>query len=310
MTSENTLQATLAAPRAIAWLMHTSKAEILQCFPHVCNLVNQKGDVVSLVTTDLGPDPIAFVISWNSEVGPFVLYSRKNPKEFKVSVTERRILLDGLIVNVGEAVYWEPSPEWHRVRGRWDHLRRCSCVMHRHLQDSGIESLGPLIDAIRLGAIPPAETQSPRNLHDRILQRALEPAIDLCRGIVNGDPAECRRGIQNLAGLGGGLTPAGDDFILGAMAALWTIHSPEQARLLSGEISDEAEGRIHVLSQAWLRSMASGEIGIAWHKLIRAMAGDDDGELKIACEGILAVGSSSGADALSGFIATLNLLDA
>ena len=45
---------------------------------------------------------------------------------------------------------------------------------------------------------------------------------------------------QKLAGLGIGLTPAGDDFILGAVLAAWIIHPPEIARGLAEEITNIA----------------------------------------------------------------------
>jgi hypothetical protein len=109
---------------------------------------------------------------------------------------------------------------------------------------------------------------------------------------------------SKLAGLGVGLTPAGDDFILGSLLAAWIIHPPEIASTLAEEIANTAAPLTTSLSAAWLKSAGRGEAGILWHEFFEALISRDKISVEDSIEKILAVGATSGADALAGFIGT------
>jgi hypothetical protein len=106
---------------------------------------------------------------------------------------------------------------------------------------------------------------------------------------------------KQLAGLGQGLTPAGD-FILGAILAAWNIHSPEVAKSLVEKIANGAAPLTNSLSAAWLRSAGRGEAGIWWHVFFKSLISCDPASNQKAMDKILAVGETSGADALAAFI--------
>jgi hypothetical protein len=108
--------------------------------------------------------------------------------------------------------------------------------------------------------------------------------------------------------LGGGLTPAGDDFLLGALYALWVARPSEQATALGEVIVASAIPRTSRLSAAWLEAAARGEAGQPWHTLVGALASDDSQVIDRAAHGILGVGHTSGADALAGFVLVLSAL--
>ncbi|HET6823298.1 MAG TPA: DUF2877 domain-containing protein, partial [Anaerolineales bacterium] len=112
---------------------------------------------------------------------------------------------------------------------------------------------------------------------------------------------------SQLAGLGAGLTPAGDDFIMGAIHAVWIIHPLEVASALTQSIADTAAPLTTSLSAAWLRSAGQGEAGVLWHQFFEALVGRVDAPtyLQEALDNILSVGETSGADALAGFSSTL-----
>jgi hypothetical protein len=116
--------------------------------------------------------------------------------------------------------------------------------------------------------------------------------------------------VHALAGLGGGLTPAGDDFICGALFAGWAGLLPlsQRERGPGGEgelssIANSAASRTTTLSAAYLRAAARGECMALWHSLFEALRSSDASALPSVVESLLAVGHTSGADALAGFIA-------
>jgi hypothetical protein len=128
---------------------------------------------------------------------------------------------------------------------------------------------------------------------------------DLCAGVATGDVSLCRSTARQLAGLGGGLTPAGDDFLVGAMHAAWLTRPPREAALLSEVIASAATPLTTRLSAAWLRAAARGEAAAPWHTLFEALAACDERALLAAARRILSIGHTSGADALAGCVASL-----
>jgi hypothetical protein len=129
---------------------------------------------------------------------------------------------------------------------------------------------------------------------------------ELCSAIAAADLPSAGRAALKLAGLGYGLTPAGDDYLVGALLAAWMILPPETAGLLAREISMIAAPRTTSLSAAWLRSAAKGNAGALWHEFFDALVHNVDSRIQTSLRRILAVGETSGADALAGFFGVCN----
>ena len=115
-----------------------------------------------------------------------------------------------------------------------------------------------------------------------------------------GDLERLQEGAAGLAGLGGGLTPAGDDFLAGALLGIWLAHpAPEP---LCRAMVKVAAPRTTTLSAAFLRAAARGECSAAWHELLAALREGRQGEISRALHEILSYGATSGADTLAGFL--------
>jgi hypothetical protein len=150
---------------------------------------------------------------------------------------------------------------------------------------------GSLLDLLDNGA-------GGRGTVGQTLQAARQAAEALAAGWT-GDVDALRQGARRLAGLGGGLTPAGDDFLAGAMLRAWLAHPAPEA--FCRPIVDVAAPRTTALSAAFLRAAARGECSAAWHALLAALAGGGPAPLDEAVCGVLAHGHASGADMLAGF---------
>jgi hypothetical protein len=120
----------------------------------------------------------------------------------------------------------------------------------------------------------------------------------------DGDGERLQEGVTGLAGLGGGLTPAGDDFLSGAMLWAWLAY-PTPASL-GRAIVETAAPRTTTLSAALLRAAAQGECSAPWHALLAALGAEADtgqeARIAAATGEILAHGATSGADTLAGFL--------
>jgi hypothetical protein len=145
------------------------------------------------------------------------------------------------------------------------------------------------------------------------LARAANPRLTLFeRGVSgllerHGPAAGCRDAIQGLIGLGPGLTPSGDDFLVGALSVLDAIGEREAHAAMARAIVDALPGRTTPLSACFLRAAAVGHIGENLHQAVsQLLTGDAD----TAIAAVAKIGHSSGWDMIAGILTTLMIATA
>lgn len=287
-SQQQRLRAVSIAPRAQRWLAQTQQAHVLYAFERVVNLVNQEGEVLSLVQHQLGNGPFALQL----EPGPFL---SDVSIDSKLLVFENGLWLDDWLIDAEDAVVWNPTPQWTpSARPTW---KWASAIIAQLLNEHAEpDSLARLV--LDPGAVSP--------LPARIIQAAEQHIPMLLQGIERADRTSISKASKGLAGIGPGLTPAGDDFLLGVMHGVWATHPPELAQELCAPVAKAATPRTHTLSAAWLEAAAAGEAGQPWHELILALGQGDETGLRAAAMAILPTGHTSGSDALGGFLSILN----
>ncbi len=151
----------------------------------------------------------------------------------------------------------------------------------------------------RRGVVIPAEADP---TWEGIARRAWQGLHALLEGWSGADDTWAGPAVA-LAGLGHGLTPAGDDFLCGAMAWAWLAHPEPEA--FCQPLVRAAAPRTTALSAAWLRTAAAGEFSAPWHRLLGALANEQGhpAEIEAAVREALAHGATSGADILAGLLA-------
>ncbi len=262
----HTLQANFALP--------ANSFRIFSTHTHACNLLSDQGEWIALVDRQHGNGPFHVVI-------PSVLLRQRQPNEI-VHVANGFLHFVERWLDLRAAAVWEPRLESIIIS------RNTLLSLHERL--SSISS--PLFTS-KSGNLP-------------TLPAFARPASErLWQGLQQGDRKEIVHAAQQLAGLGPGLTPAGDDFLIGLMAAL-TLHPPVLTQHLSNAdicaaIGNAAAQQTTRLSAQWLRCAALGEFGAAWHQLARALEKEEPAAMESALKRILASGATSGADALMGF---------
>jgi hypothetical protein len=149
-----------------------------------------------------------------------------------------------------------------------------------------------------------ADTLAEQSVQDgrveAVFVNAAQQGIALIRAGWKGDCGDLERGASMLAGLGGGLTPAGDDFLVGLMLYSWMAHPSPMP--VCQAIYNNAAGRTNMLSRAFLAAASTGECSMVWHDLFRALESGTDRQVDATLQRILSFGSSSGSDALAGFL--------
>ena len=169
----------------------------------------------------------------------------------EVDPSKRAVSIGSLSFYTDQAILWNPRPEWARLQK------------------------GPLLN---------------QSIRSPLEPRFAVPLQRLLRGIKRGSTAESRSGALSLAGLGNGLTPSGDDILMGVLYGLWVWYPNREWVNL---IAAAAIPRTTTLSAAYLSAAAEGEATIHWHDLVNGRAD--------AVDQILSIGHTSGQDAWAGF---------
>jgi hypothetical protein len=104
-----------------------------------------------------------------------------------------------------------------------------------------------------------------------------------------------------LLGLGPGLTPSGDDFLVGLFAVLNLAKSPAHGlRRECDAILADAHERTNAISIAALREAARGRVRDSIQTLLQELVAGQPSRLRHALARVLAIGATSGRDIVAG----------
>lgn len=270
-----------------SWHDAVPGSRVMAVFDRACNLVSPDGLVTSLVLEEIGNGPLNSVVD-----GIPGIFDRLAPGQ-RVFDSGDSLVVGGLRVAVDEAVLWEPRPDWDWLRQHWNPESGLY-----HLAATSVQC-APSLGLLVLLSDKALSTQPRKLVQETVRTTAHQAAQQLAAGW-KGDSARLRSGAQQLAGLGEGLTPAGDDFLAGVMLWAWLTHpSPNY---VCRNLLEEAAPRTTRLSAELLGAAAAGEYSAPWHRLLLALTHDHEQRLSEAARGVLAFGSTSGADSLAGFL--------
>ncbi len=142
---------------------------------------------------------------------------------------------------------------------------------------------------------------------ERAMQRRLRQTLPaLGRASMSLDSALAVKALEQLAGLGPGLTPAGDDFIVGYLAGLYSRCSrePMLRPFLDGLVATLARlaAAANLISRQFILNALEGEFSEWLAELALAIAVQDDRRLRESAARVVRIGHSSGADSLVGLL--------
>lgn len=266
MREEEVMKLTAAAttPRVLAWLQHNQTAILLHSSSHTCNLVDTQGSILSLVTTPVGRGPFALVLP----VTQFPAWPTGQP----ITVTPTTLAWADWLVDVEKMPLWEPRPRWDTI------------LPH-------LPTIWPWLKQV--------VDRQPNPLSASQWHRLEMGGQQVIQAIRARDAAAINQAVAFLAGFGSGMTPAGDDWLMGVFYGLWVMGSDGS---LLRQIAAQAGPRTTTLSAQFLSAAADGEAVQAWHDLVLAITTGEKIVVQQAAQAILAIGDSSGYCALSAFL--------
>lgn len=291
--SEKRCIARLIAPAAVHWLDHPTGGRVLHVFNRSCNLINSNGSILSLVSTELGPGPFTITVEMTGSPDEGMPGIWQDITEYsRVRISTEQIRLASVHVDLSKAEIWNPKPAWEDILP--GNSAQVSEILNRLLVSHSSSSI--VINTLNHGQL---SASAPK---------LMAAGRELSAGLQENELDQAKVGAKKMAGLGSGLTPAGDDFLLGFIYSLWSQWDSKRAQVWATELVQVAIPFTTRLSANWLKAAANGEAAEPWHRLVNAMIKNDPGKLDSAAARILAVGHSSGADALTGYAAGLTAL--
>lgn len=275
------IKALSLAPAVNDWIANSRDPRILHVFDHACNLVNERKEVLSIVTPQIGNGPFNLVLEEE------VCFTAHLNLESPIASVHGQLQLGELNLNTRDAKLWLPYPDWKKMHAKKRDIFKqlTSLSMANSLKPGGIDMIRGYHPSLL--KYREADYQFSNSLISSLSIRDLPSALVAAR---------------KLAGLGPGLTPAGDDFLIGAIYAAWIAHPAEVATILAQKVANAAAPLTTSLSAAWLSAAGRGEAGIMWHTLFDALLQSNQAAAQLQITQLLSVGHSSGADALAGFL--------
>jgi hypothetical protein len=240
------------------------------------------------------------------------------------SISERGIALGGLLFDLDQCETWRP-PRW-AVPNVWPGDIGAA-IARRAATESPPDGLAYALFAAH--TTPLARVARPRVarfetwLSEQIRgsscpAKAGHPAISGSeilsrrRRLLDRPPARTMtndglsaNAVASLIGLGPGLTPSGDDFLMGALALLDALGQTKIHAALAQAVTDTAPALASPLSACFLRAAAAGHVG---ESLYDAVASVLSGNVDAAVAAARRVGHTSGWDMLAGVATTLRIV--
>ena len=213
-------------------------------------------------------------------------------------ISSERIAIGGLLFDLGACQTWR-APPWPQMPSPASLHTTCTDIAQRAATDSPPDSLAS-------AAFSAAETPLAGLARPGIAEFGAWLSGALSRPPTpDPPPPRYARGEGNLEacaarliGLGPGLTPSGDDFLMGAMAALDALKQTNMHAAL-GRAVVAAAGHTSPLSASLLRAAAAGHAGENLHMMVAALVtGDANAAIATAAR----IGHTSGWDALAGAV--------
>lgn len=254
-------------------------------FDRAVNMQYAGGELYTLTTADVDNAPATLVTAARSFAG-FALRPG-----VPVTLAKGKMSAGRLVVDIDHAKRWDP------VLPPWTQRDDLLCDFARLLEERGV---GGGIRAAPEPATNTAESQMNRSLAR--ITKALEGA--LC----SGDAPAAYRQAAGLVGLGGGLTPAGDDYLVGMCTAfaLPGDGCEFHRQVLTRAVEDNAH-RTNDISRAALLQAARGRVRQSLIGLTQALVTADRAAMPARAGRVLAIGHTSGTDIMSGLLSGLRV---
>ncbi len=271
-------------------------------FHHACNITINDQSLITLLSSSLHNAPHGLRLDTPSDFTFEDYLELGQPVGCRANIL--RFCGSPLSIDLRSARPWrsdllalrieleEPST-FRAWRGAWEKLR---CQRRNHGL-TAILTKGSILE----------ENQLPSSGTKMLVQTAKKCVPNLLYATGNKQVDKAASALKPLIGLGPGLTPSGDDFIVGYLAGLWSTAGVERSRRsflssIGNWLANSLNGT-NEISCTYIRYAIEGEVSEPLAVLARRIAqGENMNDIKESIEAALQVGSTSGTDGVLGLL--------
>lgn len=253
------------------------RGQVHSVFQKALNIIDEENHLYTLLTSEMDDGPLAVTLSLKSfEESPFI-------KDQRILMTREELRIPGHRIPLENASRfsllfppYDPSPWCYRL------IQETESILERENQHGG----------------SPYERAVEKLLHERLM--------DLTDAFQKEDEDQILSSSKKLIGLGPGLTPSGDDVLLGMMLVLNLPGNPYEKYLpLFDQVLLEARDETNLLSFHGLARAREGFVRRNLLDFIKAILREK--EIEKEREQVRAIGHTSGQDILLGVLSLLKI---
>ncbi len=273
-------------------------------FHHACNVSLESGELLTLVSSEKGNSPYGIRL----ETPPgFAFLHQIRPGQ---AVASRggilRVSGSDLSIDLRTASRWHVDLKELRVDFHRRDTAQAWAVawleLEKHRRRDGISAM---IAAIPVARQNPIISISP--LVKTLVKRAVQTIPALIDATHTFQVEGAVTAMRPLIGLGPGLTPSGDDFIVGYLAGLWSTTGGDSCRLRFmssvGRWLSQAAAGTNAISRTHIRSAVNGNVSEPMATLVQHFRQEKNMDIvREATRSALQVGNTSGTDGVLGLL--------
>jgi hypothetical protein len=295
---------TVAAQR----ITNAEVGQVHSVFRRVINLEIPNNGLVSVVESEIGKGPLYISIELPSHFG---FTSKHIEKDHNVTIDDNLIRLGENIIEIEltSAAVWEPKSQFRQVLEYSDIEVNLKELLRLVTQFGNDSELYQLLEFTRLsadGEEPPVEMNP-------VPRMAFPHIKKLLDAIKQDDTKDIVLSSQNLVGLGPGLTPAVDDFLVGLMLSMHHLANNlniggNRVRNAVNYIISCIPGRTTRISEEFLLQAAIGNGNEPIQTLFEVLLTSNANDLERSVQRVMDFGGTSGIDTTIGILFGANMM--
>jgi len=260
-------------------------------FDHACNIQLEENNLVTLISPKLPNYPAAIKLDI-AENRMIRSIGFKTGMKSVINKDEIKMPEICISIKLSGAKVWDSSPLFLRSNISEEMLNKnIEKICNLTLKCGEIEGVASILDGNKVD----------NNYKNFIIN----PVKRLAKGISNFDYKEITEASKRLIGLGPGLTPAADDFLLGILASLYYMgyyfgNHLENLKKIAGFIIYDLPGRTTFISEIMLRNGMKARFSEPIRDLMLAVIHNTAVQDK--CLNLLNIGGTSGSDCAAGIV--------
>ena len=285
------------------------EGQVHSVFRRVINIEIPNEGLVSLVGHEIGRGPLFISVEIPAHIDFTTIDVERGHKVIRdddlVRVSENI-----LGVSLENAVLWEPLKQFNDIVAHSDIESNLTILLRLVTHFGNHSDLYQLLKLYKLSVDDDKELTMGMN---PVCRMALPQVMKLLDAIKLGNTENIVQSMMKLVGLGLGLTPAADDFLVGLMLSIFYMaenSNPGKIRVQDAlnDIQSCIHGRTTRISEEFLLQAAIGNGNEIIRTLLEALLTSNKIDLEQSAQKVMGFGGTSGIDTIIGIIFGANMM--